>query len=264
MNDDEIRDLMALVALDALDPDEREAVERAIADRPDLMAELDELRAVVALLAESHSVAPPPDLKASILAQIAVTGQDPSAAARRVTAAPETVDGSPPTATGHPRVLVGESSPAGRGDVSMRRRRTALIAIAAAAVAVVAGAAIWNADDSSPQRAEGVEEVLELDDVQALELRGDMDGVRIMHSPSSTSAVLVADDMPDPGDELEYQLWFHHDGVPTPANVFRPDSSGHVEVLLEDFSAAGAVITVTIEPTGGSERPTSPALVSSA
>jgi len=260
VTDDEIRELLALIALDALDPDELDAADQAIAGRPELLAELDELRDVVALLGESSAVTPPPGLKASILAQIAVTGQVPATGGTNGDIGAD--EGS--TVPGpRPASRTADGWRGRRPDTSVRRW-TALIAVAAAAVGVVAGAVIWTADDSSPQRADDVEAVLELDDVEALELRGDMDGIRIMHSPSSTAAVLVADGMPDPGDERDYQLWFHHDGVPTPANVFRPDSSGHAEVLLEEFSAAGAVITVTVEPAGGSEQPTSPALVSSA
>ncbi len=144
----------------------------------------------------------------------------------------------------------------------MRRSWTAGVAAAVAVVAAI-GVAIWSASDSSPEVAEQIEAVFALPDVEALELHGDVDGVRILHSPSSTAAVLVDDDMPDPGDDRAYQLWFSRDGIVTPANVFRPDSDGHVEVLVEDFQPVGAVITVTLEPAGGSDQPTGPPIVSS-
>ena len=41
MTDDELRELIPLAALDALDADERAAFDEAIAERPELLAELD-------------------------------------------------------------------------------------------------------------------------------------------------------------------------------------------------------------------------------
>ena len=237
MTDDELRELLALAALNALDPDEQRSVDTAIAGRPDLQSELDELRLAAAQLAESEAAAPPAGLKASILAEISVTRQSATGGATE-----------PPRS----RAKV----------VSMRRSWIAGVAAAVAVVAAIS-VAIWSASDSSPEVAEQIEAVFALPDVEALELHGDVDGVRILHSPSSTAAVLVDDDMPDPGDERAYQLWFSRDGIVTPANVFRPDSDGHVEVLLEDFQPVGAVITVTLEPAGGSDQPTGPPIVSS-
>ncbi len=237
MTDDELRELLALAALNALDPDEQRSVDTAIAGRPDLQSELDELRNAAAQLAESEAATPPAGLKASILAEIAVTRQSATGGATE-----------PPRSRAKA--------------VSMRRSWIAGVAAAVAVVALI-GVAVWSASDSSPEVAEQIEAVLELPDVEALELHGDVDGVRILHSPSSTAAVLVDDGMPDPGDDRAYQLWFSRDGIVTPANVFRPDSDGHVEVLLEDFQPVGAVITVTLEPAGGSDQPTGPPIVSS-
>ncbi len=237
MTDDELGELLALAALNALDPDEQRSVDTAIAGRPDLQAELDELRMAAAQLGESEAATPPAGLKASILAEIAATRQSATDAA-----------------TEPPR------SPAKA--VSMRRSWIAGVA-AAVAVGALIGVAVWSASDSSPEVADQIEAVLELPDVEALELHGDEDGVRILHSPSSTAAVLVDDGMPDPGDDRAYQLWFSRDGIVTPANVFRPDSDGHVEVLVEDFQPVGAVITITLEPADGSDQPTGPPIVSS-
>lgn len=235
MTDDELRELLALAALDALDAVDQRTVDDAIAGLPDLRAELDELRAAAAQLAEATP--PPAGLKASILAEIAAAQQSTTGDATSV-------------------------GPSRSRAVSRRRRWTAGIA-AAVALAAVVGVTIWIAADSSPEDGQQVDAVLELSDVEALELRGAMEGLRIMHSPSSTAAVLLGDDVPDPGDDLTYQLWRSRGGITTPVDVFRPDSDGHVEVLLEDFQPADAVITVTVEPADGSDQPTSPTLVSS-
>lgn len=253
MTDDELRDLIPLIALDALDPAERDAGESAIAAHPEMQAELDDLRAIVAQLAESESTQPPAALKATILAAIAAVDQASPVDAGSSAGGQPTV--AQPHRTSGPR-------PARSRFVAKSRRWTVGISVAAAVAVTVIGGAVWIGADS-PSDSERVAAILDLPDVESLELLGAMEGVRIVHAPSSAAAVLVADGMPDPGADRAYQLWFVHDGVASPSSVFRPDPAGHVEVLLEDFAPSGAVIAVTIEPDDGSNAPTSPTLVRS-
>ncbi len=252
MTDDELRDLIPLIALDALDPAERGAAESAIAAHPAMQAELDELRAIVAQLGESESIQPPAALKATILAAIA--GVDQASPVDTGSSAGGQPNVAQPHRTSGPRLARSRF-------VAKSRRWTVGISVAAAAVTVIGGA-VWIGADS-PSDSERVAAILDLPDAESLELLGAMEGVRIVHAPSSTAAVLVADGMPDPGADRAYQLWFLHDGVASPSSVFRPDPAGHVEVLLEDFAPSGAVIAVTIEPADGSNAPTSPTLVRS-
>lgn len=67
----ELDELLAAWALGALDPEEQEAVDRLLAERPDLAPDAPAFQALVALLGEADAVAPPPDLRASVLAQAA-------------------------------------------------------------------------------------------------------------------------------------------------------------------------------------------------
>ena len=84
--------------------------------------------------------------------------------------------------------------------------------------------------------------------------------MRIVFSPSSDDAALVVDQMPDPGEENDYQLWAIRDEVPTSAGVFHPADDGSVLFLVEDFDP-NATMAITQEPAGGSEQPTPPILV---
>ncbi len=234
MNDEELRDLLPLAALDALDADELREFENAIESRPDLRAELDELRRAVAQLAGDEA-APPARLKQSILDEIAVTDQ----------AGPDPAAPAPPANV-----------------VPLRRRWVSALAVAAAAVAVLVGAIVWINVDSSPDEEAKARDVLEQPDATTVPLTGELEGVRIVYSPSSDDAALVATDMPTLPQDRTYQLWSIRDDVPASAGVFVPDDDGDVLLLVDDFRP-DAVMAITDEPEGGSEQPTSTPLVAS-
>ena len=64
---DEFEDLLGAFALDACDSDEMAAVERYIGAHPDVSGEVERLRAAAAGLAASDALAPPRDVRASVL-----------------------------------------------------------------------------------------------------------------------------------------------------------------------------------------------------
>ena len=68
---DDVRSLLGAYALDAVDPDERAAVERLVATDPSAAAELAQLTAVAATLGDAVAGEPPAALRASVLAAIA-------------------------------------------------------------------------------------------------------------------------------------------------------------------------------------------------
>lgn len=71
MTPDEIRDLLPARALGALDPSEAEAVDAAIVAHPDLLRELEDLRAAVSSMrAELPPATAPPELLSAVLGRI--------------------------------------------------------------------------------------------------------------------------------------------------------------------------------------------------
>ena len=120
MTDDELRELLALAAVGALDDDEQTDVDAALDDRPDLRARARRLREVATTMADAVAEAPPPALRASVLDVIADTPQLP----------PVDQPGRRPTPPIAPVVPI---------TAARRRRWIAVGAVAAAVVALVAG-----------------------------------------------------------------------------------------------------------------------------
>ena len=71
-----MHELLGAYALDAVDVDERAAFEAHLATCSACAQELDELRAMLADLAESTAVAPPPALRARVLQGVTPSGTE--------------------------------------------------------------------------------------------------------------------------------------------------------------------------------------------
>jgi anti-sigma-K factor RskA len=250
VTDDELREQLALHAVGALTDAERTELEDVLRARPDLQAELDELRDVARLLADAVPASPPPALRANILDAIAGTPQLPRQTAPVPAAAPA------PEAPVAPVVPIG----AGR----RRNRFVAVGAVAAAVVAIVVGVLVvspWSGGDTDPVAAV-------VDAADAVEIAmpgtgeaGSLPGVTIVHSPSEDAAVLLADQVPVPEDDRVYELWAIRDGTPERFATFRPDDSGRLSVYAPGLDPASAEVwAITEEPAGGSDTPTLPIL----
>ncbi len=205
MNDDELREQLALYAVGALTDDERTELEDVLRTRPDLQAELTELEEGVAILADAVTETPPPTLRASILDLIAATPQEPAA----------------------PEAPIAPVVPIGSG--RKRNRWVAFGAAAAAVAAIAVGVLVvspWSSNDTSPTAA-----VLQSDDAQTIEMPGSLPGVTIVHSASQNAAVLQADQVPVPEGDRVYELWAISNGTPERTATFRPDESGRLSRL---------------------------------
>ena len=64
--------------------------------------------------------------------------------------------------------------------------------------------------------------------------------------------------LPEPPEEMEYQLWVIRDGKPTSAGVFKVAKDGSKILKLEELPDQDTIasFTVTIEPNGGRPLPT--------
>ena len=95
---------------------------------------------------------------------------------------------------------------------------------------------------------------------QILPLAGDIVSGSLLLDRQNNTAVLIARNLPQLGDEKIYQIWLvEEDGGRVSAGLFRPDSEQPYTTkailpsqTLTDYLGIG----VTVEPAGGSEAPT--------
>lgn len=238
MTTEEIRELVALAAVGALDADELARLRERIADRPDLQAELASYEDAAASLADAVAETPPPGLRSSVLAAIRDEPQP---------RAPE-----PPA----PVVPI----------TAARRRRWAPVAAigaaAAAVLAVVAVGALNGDDDGGGLRAD---DLVAAPDAVTITFDGQEDGFALVHSPRHGAVALVGEDIPELAEDQVYELWLVQDDTPEPMEIFAPDDDGQVEVVIPDMAPPeGATFAITIEPPGGSDQPTSTAIATTA
>lgn len=247
----DVRDLLGAYALDAVDDVERRAVERLVASDPDAAQELAELRATAALLGSAVQTPPPADVRGAVLEAIRRTPQDGE---RTDTGVPHTA--APDTAAGESRPVT---------DLAARRRapRPTWLAVAATALgaaAVPAGLAWQQAQEADRAREQAQVLAALLAEPGTEVVRGEVAGGGTAVGVLGTDqAVFTATGLDDPGDGKEYQLWVIRDGVALPDAVM-PDASGEVRAVTDAF-ASGDALAVTVEPSGGSQEPTTDVVV---
>lgn len=236
------RDLLAAYALDAVDGLDRRRVEDLVAADPDAARELDTLRATAAMLGAATSAAPPPELRRSVLDRISEEGQVPAPA-----------------------------RDAGEGSTVRRRpRRTFWVAVAAAALvaAAVPSVLAWRQTQEVHRVQAQQQEVVDLlADPLAQVRRADVPGGgTVVGVLSRDRALFTATGLQEPGPGRVYQLWVLRDGVPLPdavmtagARIVRAAPDDYV--VLTHRYAAGDSLAVTVEPTGGSLKPTTNPIV---
>lgn len=105
--------------------------------------------------------------------------------------------------------------------------------------------------------------ILAAEDFRTVELEMGDSTARFMYSPVEDEGVLVANGMPNVGEDETYELWLIHDGSPINAGLFRPGEGGTAVATVDGTSVRGAeLVAVTVEPAGGSRKPTGPVLAS--
>jgi len=220
---EEIRELTAAYAVDALDPDDAEAVEEHLRHCAECRDEVAELREAAAALAYA---APP---------------------------------ATPPAAL---RERIVEQARRERGNVVPLRPRWAVPAAAAAAVAACAalGLGLWAA--SLHGRLDSREQALR-EQARAVAIVGEPGARRIPLAHGSGAlvvsrtgeAALVVAGLPEPPSDKTYEVWVVDAGRPHPAGLFSP--SGDRTVLALDRAVPdGATVAITVEREGGVAQPT--------
>jgi anti-sigma-K factor RskA len=232
--------LSGAYVVDALDDDERAAFEEHLPGCLDCQAEVASLREATDQLSHVSALAPPPSLRADVLAGIRTIRPLP----------PETASSS------------GEEPADTAVVIPLRRHRFRLAALAAAAavVAVLGVGAVtqpWRDDPPSVSALTPVDRVLAAEDAKHVKRTfADGSSATLVRSVKQGRAVLVTDDMSSPPSGKVFELWLRDThGTFVPAGLMH-DGGDH-KVLLEGDAATATAVGITVEPPGGSARPTS-------
>lgn len=273
MTEDEFAELSAGHALGALSAADEARFLEALEGHPARrrLADLD-IATAAELAADIGDVAPPPQLRSSLLAQLDDVRQDgalsPDAPVSASQAASvDQVDAGDATAGDGAASMsarsdadavgarVGGSDAAVSGATPRARGRRLWFALAASLtllLAVGAGTIAIVTNLTRPAAVYALERIEAAPDAQTAEGAMPDGGVAEVHwSPSLGEAVFVAEDMPTLDADQSYELWFVRDGAPISAGVFEAPE-GAATAVLEGDMKAGDIVAVTVEPAGGS------------
>ncbi len=269
----DIHDLAQAYAVGALSPAESESFAAHLEGCPACRREVDAMLDVTAALSDSVATDPPPALRASVLAEIARTPQE-SAPARPPGEATEVPSARDPQADRYEADpdQGGSTTVSGPGSnvVPLRRswvtRGSSLLA-AASVLAAIAFGGLWyqtrqDANEATTQ-ANQLTALLSADDVRTVpgvSKSRDHTGAIVM-SRQKGLAIFVASELPNlPGDQV-YEAWtIEGRQDPVPAGTFTPDASKSL-LTLPSASFQADTMAITVEPAGGSDAPTSDAVV---
>ncbi|NUS41512.1 MAG: anti-sigma factor [Terrabacter sp.] len=280
MNDD-VHALSGAYAVDAIDDIERARFERHLAGCSECQAEVASLRAAASEMAVLSEVAPPPSLRAKVLAEIStvrplppLTASDEPTADAGESAGSAATAGSAGTATpapvASPEAGAGlaerADAPGETDEVDARRRsrgrrgfaRGWRLVVAAATVAVLAigGFTVWRQVTSDPSRAIADQVLAAGDATRTAKRFPDGATATIVRSASLHKAVLITSKMPSAPNGKVYQLWLQDPtGHMASAGVMPP--GGDQVVVLDGDASKATGAGITVEPTGGSGQPTS-------
>jgi anti-sigma-K factor RskA len=260
-----VNDLHSLAgeyAVGALSDEETRQFETHLETCPDCREEVAEMREIAVQLSEGVATDPPPALRASVLQQIAQTAQDSAASRPALVAATDEQE--------HRRQLAaGESSADGASSnvIPLQRgaqRRNRLVGLLAAAAVVVAvamgGWAVQSRNDANQATAQAqqLSSLLTAKDVRTASAGFSTAGNgTVVVSRSQGRALLVAADLPALPSGKVYEAWtFSSSPTPEPAGTFTARSAPAV-VSLPAAAVSASQVAVTVEPSGGSQQPTS-------
>ncbi|MER7676922.1 anti-sigma factor [Streptomyces sp. NPDC096934] len=243
MTTSDLHTLTGAYALHALDEDERGRFERHAADCEACAQEVRELTATAARLGLAETVVTAPELKTRVMRHITTVRQE----------APRTAAVTPPVP-----VLRRVRRPRGLS-------RWALAACVAAAAAF-GGTAVWQHDRAQEARGQAraaerrtadLTAVLAAPDAKSrtAKLAGGAAGTVVV-SAGRDEAVFISSGMAKPPRGKVYQLWFDDAGTMRSAGLMDPHRTSEA-VLLDGKLAEASGMGITVEPAGGSPRPTS-------
>ena len=240
-------------ALHALDEDETRTFEAHLAESEETRNETTELMDTAVLLGMAiDPVAPPASLKQGIMAQLASTPQLP----REIPAEQQPV-----------RLNSFTGKAAARAQARwFSRPLIALTSVAAAIILIVGGGVVANTvnnNDFQQAQADQLAAIGSASDTQRVDtvIDGGGSATLVWSGELGTSAFIARGLEPLPSGKT-YELWYIGSDGPRAAGTFSIDSEGAAWRVLEGAMQGGDVIGVTVEPSGGSESPTTAPVLS--
>jgi len=225
--------------LNALPEDERVGFEAHLADCRSCSAEVAELREAANKLGTAVATAPPPALKARVLAEIATTRQLHPLVKQEEPIAPQ------PAAV----------------KKSFSRRSFFGLAAAGLAVAGAGGIAIDQYRDSSRIRKQNEELAALLSESDAQMVRGDVKGggnATVVMSPSKDRAIVLLHGLQQLPDGKTYQLWLMDKSRTMHSAGLASGQSADQSKLIQGGVADKIYFGLTVENVPGSPTPTLP------
>jgi anti-sigma-K factor RskA len=236
--------LAGAYAMDAVPEPDRARFERHLAGCDTCQQEVRGLREATAALAAATAVRPPEVLKETVLRAAGRTRQMPPVARA-------------PARWARQRRWLGWRS---------RLAVAVAGAVAAVGVAVAAGVVTYNMQDRLDQ-AQGrdltVAAVLTASDAKMVSARVSTGGTAtVVMSHHEHALVFTAAHLSALPSAESYELWLIGPGGTRPAGMINAAGRGHmVGPMVVSGLSAGDRVGVTVEPSGGSPRPTSPPVV---
>ncbi|MEO9330196.1 anti-sigma factor [Gordonia aurantiaca] len=273
--DPETAELLALapiVGLDAASADELRDIGTRVAaadeDVRDLFAEqVRATREAMAAVSGVISTSPPPSLRDRVLAAAAAdAGQDDTDPGGP---RPDVAGQDAGASTGEPTRPTSVTTPADPPVRPVRRaprpRRMAL-ATAAAVAALAVGSLGWvaglSASDDAPgppaatARVSPAERVFSADDLRSTSVPVATGNATIYLAASADTAVLVMNSVPPPQPGTVYQMWLVGPGGARSAGTMSTEDVEPVTTAVLSGINSVDALAFTVEPPGGSARPT--------
>jgi anti-sigma-K factor RskA len=229
MNAD-VHALTGAYVLDAVSSDERAVFERHLEDCDACRQEVAELRETATRLGAAVAVSPPPRLKASVMHRIREVRQEPPVA---------------------PVV------PLRRAASPWALRLSTAAAAVLLVVSGVLGVLLVQAqpgDQQTDAQAVAIADIVRAGDAQILHQGDEATGrMTALMSAKANRMLLLSKDLPAAPDGHDYQAWTIGDKI-TSAGLVTPED-GDVTLDIKGIDSADQV-GITIEPTGGSDQPT--------
>ncbi len=252
MTPTELHTLTGAYAVHALQPDEEAAFERHLGDCAACSVEVAELRATAARVGLGLAEQPPPRMRTEVLHRIGEVRQEP------------------PPRQQPPGDTPGTDAPRGERRRAARTWPTYALAACLAVAAGFGGVAVWQyqraeqaqeSGQSAENRAARLAEVLSAPDartVPAKDIPGGGSGTVVV-SRDQDRAAFVASRLPQAPEGKTYQLWYADHGTMRSAGLM--DASSEDAWLLEGPLGDASGMGITVEPSGGSTKPTSEPVV---